>query len=91
MITAIASIIIAISVSITIFIQTITLSGCKLIECCGSKYNIDDPPWYDRPVPKDRNAEEQSTTTLTTIEKHRCRLWKTVSEWFLGLFESVVV
>ena len=68
MITAIASVIIAISVSITTFIQTITLSGCKFIECCGSKCNIDDPPWYDRPVPKEKKAEEPSTTTLDTYD-----------------------
>ena len=44
MITALASIIIAISVSITSIIQTMTLSGCKLIECCSAKCIVDEPP-----------------------------------------------
>ena len=36
MITALASIIIAVSISITSFVQTLTLSGFKIIQCCGS-------------------------------------------------------
>ena len=44
MITATESIIVAIGVAITTFIQTATLSGCKLIERCGSKCMTDKPP-----------------------------------------------
>lgn len=36
MITALASIIVAVSISITSFVQTLTLSGYKIIKCCGS-------------------------------------------------------
>ena len=42
MITALASIIVAISISITSFVQTLTLSGFKIIDCCGSKCVQDD-------------------------------------------------
>ena len=38
---ALSSIILAVSSAITMFIQTITLSGCRVIECCSSSCQID--------------------------------------------------
>ena len=38
---ALSSIILAVSSAITTFIQTITLSGCRVIECCSSSCQID--------------------------------------------------
>ena len=46
---ALSSIILAVSSAITTFIQTITLSGCRAIQCCSSSCDI-DAPWFDRPA-----------------------------------------
>ena len=40
---ALSSIILALSSAVTTFIQTITLSGCRVIECCSSSCEIDAP------------------------------------------------
>ena len=60
MLVAISSIIISIATGITLFIQTITLSSCKRLECCLGSCHLDvlstDAPadlpanparWYD--------------------------------------------
>ena len=49
MITALASIIVAISISITSFVQTLTLSGFKIIDCCGSKCVQDEKVQQAKP------------------------------------------
>ena len=49
MLAAISAILISIAAGITMFVQTITLSGCRQIDCCGTGCRM-NVPWYDRPV-----------------------------------------
>jgi hypothetical protein len=51
MLVAISSIIISIATGITLFIQTITLSSCKRLECCLGSCHLDtDVPSTDAPA-----------------------------------------
>ena len=49
MLAAVSTILISIATGITMFVQTITLSGCRRIDCCGTGYRM-SMLWYDRPV-----------------------------------------
>ena len=52
MLVAISSIIISIATGITLFIQTITLSSCKRLECCLGSCHLDtDVTSTDAPAP----------------------------------------
>ena len=43
MIAAIASVIVAIAAGITLFIQTVTLSSCRKLECCCGRCLLSNP------------------------------------------------
>jgi len=66
MLTAIASIIIAVAVTITSCIQTITLSGCKKIDCCFNSCElseIENRNTIEHPITKSDVIDVDSTNT----------------------------
>ena len=70
MLVGIASIIMSIGTSITLFIQTLSLSRCKNIECCSVSCTQDDMQFGKQ---KKKEHEEQEQDTHSNNNMHVAR------------------
>jgi hypothetical protein len=81
MLAAVSAILISIAAGITMFVQTITLSGCRQIDCCGTGCRM-NVPWYDRPVLDDPESHSGAVVVRCQI----CYGW-----WTGGIVVGVLV
>ena len=73
---AISSILLAISSGITMFVQTITLAGCRLIECGSSSCHIGQSP-LEKDMDMDKGDDMQMAVAGGWIQKC-CRILRWV-------------